>query len=82
MGRTPPRPTTFSRFRFDYTPLRRRRRELDLSQAALAASVGVSRVTINRIERGRVYPSKHLSTSIARAMGVPEHELYTVHDLE
>lgn len=82
MTRTVPQPAEFSRFRIDYGPLAARRRFLNLSQRRLAASVGVHRITINRLETGRQDPSKSLLVAISRALGTPEHLLYTVRDLD
>lgn len=45
--------------------LRRRREAADLSQADLAAAVGVTRQTINAIERERYDPSLELAFKLA-----------------
>ncbi len=45
--------------------LRDRRNEADLSQADLAAAVGVTRQTINAIERERYDPSLELAFKLA-----------------
>lgn len=45
--------------------LRERRDEAGLSQAALAEAVGVTRQTINAIERERYDPSLELAFSLA-----------------
>jgi putative transcriptional regulator len=42
------------------------REQAGLSQAELAAGVGVSRQTVNSIERGRYLPSLPLAFSLAR----------------
>ena len=39
--------------------LKQRRSALDLTQQALAERVGCARVTIQRIEQGRLRPSPH-----------------------
>jgi transcriptional regulator with XRE-family HTH domain len=49
--------------------IRRRRRQLDMSQAELAARMGVSREAVSQIERGRA-PSLNRLRSIADALGV------------
>lgn len=78
MPRTKPKPTEFSRFRFDFSPLRARRRQLEMSQTALARAVGVHKSTIYRTERNLAEPSMSQMLTIARALGTPVHLLYTV----
>jgi len=46
--------------------VRARREDAGLSQAALAAAVGVTRQTINAIERDRYDPSIELAFKLAR----------------
>ena len=48
----------------------------DLTQEQLAELVGVTRKTINTIERGKFVPSTILSLKIARAFGVPLEEVF------
>jgi len=45
--------------------LRKRREAREMSQADLAAAVGVTRQTINSIERGRYDPSLELAFGLA-----------------
>ena len=47
----------------------RAREEARLTQEQLAERSGVSRVTINRIERGNLNPSMKTLSRLARAMG-------------
>ena len=47
----------------------RAREEASLTQEQLAERSGVSRVTINRIERGKLNPSMKTLSRLARAMG-------------
>ena len=47
-----------------------------LSQADLAAAVGVSRQTINAIETGRYLPSLPLAFQLARFFGVAIEDLF------
>lgn len=47
----------------------RAREEARLTQEQLAECSGVSRVTINRIERGKLNPSMKTLSRLARAMG-------------
>lgn len=48
----------------------------DLSQEALAQLVGVSRQTINAIEKGDYNPTIRLCISICRALGKTLDELF------
>jgi len=48
----------------------------DLTQEQLAELVGVTRKTINTIERGKFVPSTILSLKIARVFGVPLEEVF------
>lgn len=48
----------------------RLRQEAGMSQQRLADEVGVSRITINRIENGRLTPGSDLLYSLADALGV------------
>lgn len=56
--------------------LRALRAERDLTQAALAELVGVSRKTINTIENGVFVPSTLLALKLARALGEPVETLF------
>ncbi len=48
----------------------------DWTQEQLAEEVGVTRKTINTIERGVFVPSTVLSLKIARAFGVPVEDVF------
>ena len=52
------------------------RAERDLSQAALADQVGVSRQTINAIETGKYDPSLSLAFDLAELFGVTIEDLF------
>jgi putative transcriptional regulator len=52
------------------------RAERGLTQAALAAMVGVSRKTINTVENGVFVPSTLLALKIARALGRPVEDIF------
>lgn len=56
--------------------LKLHRARLDLTQAALADRIGVTRKSINAIERGRYVPSTVLALRLARVFGVPVEELF------
>ena len=57
-------------------PVRLRRRELRLTQAELAATVGVSRQTVIAVEQGDYAPSVYLALRIARALGATVEQLF------
>ncbi len=48
----------------------------DVTQEELAAAVGVTRKTINTIERGVYTPSTALALRLARYFGVPVEEIF------
>lgn len=58
--------------------LREERAERDLTQAALAEMVGVSRKTINTVENGVFIPSTLLALKLARALGRPVETLFSL----
>lgn len=58
-------------------PVRERRTEQRMTQAALAEQVGVSRQTIIAIEQGDYAPSVYLAIRIARTLGGTVEELFT-----
>jgi len=57
-------------------PVRLRRREVGLTQAELAATVGVSRQTVIAVEQGDYAPSVYLALRIARALGSTVEQLF------
>lgn len=56
--------------------LKAARAALDISQQELAEKVGVSRQTVNAIEKGDYNPSIHLCIAICRALGKTLDELF------
>ena len=56
--------------------LKAARAALDLSQQQLADDVGVSRQTINAIEKGDYNPTIKLCTAICRVLGKTLDELF------
>jgi len=58
------------------------RSERDLTQAALAEMVGVSRKTINTVENGIFVPSTLLALKLARALGRPVEEIFSLEPYE
>jgi len=61
-----------------YVLLKVARARADLTQEQLAAKVGVTRKTINTIERGHFVPSTLLALKLARALGVKVEELFSL----
>lgn len=57
--------------------LRHRRRELDLTQDALARRVGCARVTIRKLEADDMRPSRQLAELLAEQLGLPPQERET-----
>jgi putative transcriptional regulator len=58
--------------------LRELRAERDLTQAALAEMVGVSRKTINTIENGVFVPSTLLALKLAQALGLAVEDMFSL----
>ncbi len=56
------------------------RAEAVLTQADLAARVGVTRKTINTVENGVFTPSALLALKIARALGQPVEQVFWLSD--
>ena len=56
--------------------LKAARAALDMTQADLAAVVGVSRQTINAIEKGEYNPTINLCRTICRMLGKTLDELF------
>ena len=54
--------------------LKRQRRALDLTQAALAERVGCAAVTIRKIEAEVQPPSRQLAELLAVQLGIPSEE--------
>ena len=61
-----------------YVLLKVARARADLTQEELAAKVGVTRKTINTIERGHFVPSTLLALKLAQALGVKVEELFSL----
>ncbi len=54
------------------------RAEKDLTQEELAVRIGVSRKTINTIERGIFVPSTIIALKLAREFGCPVEEVFAL----
>jgi putative transcriptional regulator len=63
-----------------YNRIKEFRQKLDLSQEELAGAVGVSRQSINSIERGRYTPSLPLALRIARLFECSTDELFKLEE--
>lgn len=57
------------------------RAEREWSQAKLAAQVGVTRQTINSLEKGRFHPNLRLAFKIARAFAKVIEEVVIYEDI-
>lgn len=62
--------------------VRRRRRELDLSQEELADRANLHRTYISNIERGRMNPSLENVARIAEALEIPLSALFANYGIE
>jgi len=62
------------------TKIKPQRRQNGLTQADLAAEVGVSRQTIISIEKGTCVPSTMLALKLSRALSKPVEELFTIEE--
>jgi putative transcriptional regulator len=58
------------------------RKEFSWTQSQLAAAVGVSRQSINNIERGRYIPSLELALRIAAVFECPADEIFWLEEPE
>ena len=56
------------------------RAELDITQADLADKIGVSRQSINAIEKGKFVPSAVLALKIARLFKKPVEDIFSLED--
>lgn len=56
------------------------RAEYDLTQQQLAEKTGVTRQTINALEKGKYVPSLDLAFRIARLFNVPIEEIFHYHE--
>jgi putative transcriptional regulator len=63
------------------TRMRVLRAEREWSQAELAAQVGVTRQTINALEKGRFHPNLRLAFKIARVFGKRVAEVFIYEDV-
>lgn len=60
----------------NHSLLRKKRRELDVSQEALAEKAGITRQTVARLERSGGAPHPLIQASLASALGCKVEELF------
>jgi len=58
--------------------LKVQRAKKDLTQEQLAQLVGVTRKTINTVEKGKYVPSTYLALKLAKVLGVSVEELFQI----
>ena len=58
--------------------IKEERERAQLTQAALAELVGVSRKTVNTVENGVFTPSTMLALKLSQALNVPVEELFWI----
>lgn len=56
------------------------RAEYDMTQQKLATSIGVSRQTINSMEKGKYVPSTVLALKISQLFGTSVNEIFELTD--
>lgn len=56
------------------------RARFDMTQADLAARIGVSRQSINAIEKGKYVPSAILALKIAKVFDLPVEAIFSLED--
>jgi putative transcriptional regulator len=55
---------------------------MDITQDELALKIGVSRQTINSIEKNRYVPSTILALKLSETFGKPVNEIFTLEDTD
>ncbi|MEB3025121.1 MULTISPECIES: helix-turn-helix transcriptional regulator [unclassified Parvimonas] len=58
------------------------RKPLGLSQHKLGKKVGISRISMNKIETGKTMPTLKVADNIARALGVCVYQLFDIDGTE
>lgn len=56
------------------------RKPLGLSQHRLGKKIGISRVSINKIETGKTVPTLTIANNIANALGVCMYQVFDLDD--
>lgn len=65
-----------------YNRLKVERAELNLTQDDLAKKIGVSRQTINSIEKNRYVPSTILALKLSKLFGKTVNDIFTLEDTD
>lgn len=65
-----------------YNRIKIERAELDLTQEQLANQIGVSRQTINSIEKNRYVPSTILALKLSELFKKPVNEIFTLDETD
>jgi len=65
-----------------YNKLKIGRAELNLTQQGLAEKIGVSRQTINSIEKNRYVPSTILALKISELFGKPVNDIFILDEID
>ena len=60
--------------------LKVQRAKKDLTQEQLAQLVGVTRKTINTVEKGKYIPSTYLALKLSRALAVSVEEIFQLNE--
>ena len=60
--------------------LKVQRAKKDLTQDQLAQLVGVTRKTINTVEKGKYIPSTYLALKLSRVLAVPVEEIFQLNE--
>ncbi len=60
--------------------LKVQRAKKDLTQEQLAQLAGVTRKTINTVEKGKYIPSTYLALKLAKVLGAPVEELFRLQE--
>jgi putative transcriptional regulator len=60
--------------------LKVQRAKKDLTQAQLAQLVGVTRKTINTVEKGKYLPSTYLALKLSKALDVSVEEIFQLNE--
>jgi putative transcriptional regulator len=60
--------------------IKERRAELEITQAGLAESVGVTRKTVNTVENGVFTPSTILALKLAEALDLTVEQLFWIEE--
>jgi len=68
-------------FTVDFTPLRMRRRALGMPLRRIEAVTGIAFQSIWRFETNQREPNITQITALARALGVPMHELFAIREI-